>query len=727
MRKQLLILLFIVLSSPIVVAEAQENDENTVDLYLIKETVEITTDWTDISWGDSIPIYASNYTIVEGEDAIIGIEVSGLNLWVAKEGFDKTKVVVEIEAVIGKPPATVSLLVEKGDIKSTVIRVSALTETGEYSLIASKYSSGIGDFHHSVDLSEVYAHCLGQARTQKTVEDLRGKVYVFYYPWYGNRNGPSDNVIHWEGYTNEQIIASTDYPLLGPYDSKDPRVIRAHIALAKQAGIDGFILSWWGTHSFENIALGNALDVAEEMDFEISVYYESVRIMTKEQVTREMGYIIENYGDHPAFLHESGEPVVFVYVPNVYDRDTEFWLQVRETVEDQFGPITLIADNEETDLLPAFETFHTYIYTGDQSHQVFSELQNRINAGFIGSAEEIMSLLKNGGDLILYEKPFFVTVNPGFWFYEKGPEDLLAERNDGEKYAADWDAALDLSAHTVLITSWNEWHEGTEIEPSREYGFDYLEYTREYIEEYKGTTVAETTPEISLSVNSVLGSQQDTIQITASNAPMIAVNISVCDATTDLTLTGDFYTYLEEHHESGGWIQIPFIDSGETINITAEYSSEIPPGYGIEVNGYDASGNIYRVDGQRLKPVLTRLTCSVDDGSIVVGDQLSITGSISPVISDAPIEIQLESPTREEHIAKVQTDQAGSFSYDFQFIEPGQWRLKAEFFGDFNYYGNSTETLIQVKEKSLLNNWTFLAILAVMMFVAIILVSKRKG
>ncbi len=465
-------------------------------------------------------------------------------------------------------------------------------------------------------------------------------------------------------------------------------------------------------------AMETILNVAEAMDFEISAYYESVREMTQEQVTRELDYLIENYGDHSAFLHESGEPVVFVYVPSYKNRGVEFWLQVRETVENQHGPITLIADHGDPDLFPAFEAFHTYIYTGDQSYQVFSSAQERMSLGFTGSPEETIDSLKNGENLTIYEKPFFVTVNPGFWFYTKGPGDLLAERNNGGKYADNWNTALELDAHTVLITSWNEWHEGTEIEPSREHGFEYFGYTQDYIEQYKETVVTTNTPEITVIIDTNPETQSDTLQLTALNAPVVAVNVSIEGNVSGLSIMGDFISYLKEYHESCSWFQIPYIGAEETVNITITYDSEIPPEYTVEVNGYDTIGNIHKVTGKRSPPVLTILTCVVNNDQVAIGDQVIITGFLTPIVSEAKIKIQVTDPSQEVSIITVDTDPVGQYTYNFEVLEPGQWEIKAEFIGDFSYYGNSSEISFQVNQTN--NRLPINTIIIIILVVALI-------
>ncbi|MCW4047496.1 MAG: hypothetical protein NWE99_08060 [Candidatus Bathyarchaeota archaeon] len=83
-----------------------------------------------------------------------------------------------------------------------------------------------------------------------------------------------------------------------------------------------------------------------------------------------------------------------------------------------------------------------------------------------------------------YNKPFIATIVPGFnnaVASNYSPESLksIVDRQSGSTYRRFWQIAKDSSPDGYAITSFNEWHEGTEIEPSMEYSYQYLNLTRE--------------------------------------------------------------------------------------------------------------------------------------------------------------------------------------------------------------------------------------------------------
>ena len=64
----------------------------------------------------------------------------------------------------------------------------------------------------------------------------------------------------------------------------------------------------------------------------------------------------------------------------------------------------------------------------------------------------------------------------------RGAERVKFDRRDGGFYRDYWKIAAKFvvpDQRLLLITTFNEWHEGTELEPSVEYGDLYLKLTRE--------------------------------------------------------------------------------------------------------------------------------------------------------------------------------------------------------------------------------------------------------
>ena len=59
------------------------------------------------------------------------------------------------------------------------------------------------------------------------------------------------------------------------------------------------------------------------------------------------------------------------------------------------------------------------------------------------------------------------SVGPGFDGRRATPVRDVAPRRDGRRYDSMWRAAIEASPDVVTITSYNEWHEGTQIEPAR--------------------------------------------------------------------------------------------------------------------------------------------------------------------------------------------------------------------------------------------------------------------
>ncbi|HEX6971177.1 MAG TPA: hypothetical protein VF234_03070, partial [Limnochordia bacterium] len=319
-----------------------------------------------------------------------------------------------------------------------------------------------------------------QAMRYQNVERL---VLAFYYPWYGSLE-KQGRWIHWEGVdaASQQIASATHYPLLGPYDSHDPAVIDRHFSWAKDAGIDGLIVSWWGAGDFTDRAMPLLLDHAAQHGLKISIYWETVPYDTAEERIRwgtiDLAYVLRRYGDHPAFLKVDGRPVIFVYGRVMGQIGFYEWPAIVEQAETAYGgPFLLIADGIQRSNAALFDGVHAYNPVGWVVRTPPARLAEVSRATYAGEVE----IARRAGKIAA------VTVIPGYDDTKIRTPGLKAERNEGRTYKTLWEAAIAAAPDWILITSFNEWHEGSEIEPSAEYGETYLSITRRMSAAFKAS------------------------------------------------------------------------------------------------------------------------------------------------------------------------------------------------------------------------------------------------
>src|SRR5690606_6681887 len=85
-----------------------------------------------------------------------------------------------------------------------------------------------------------------------------------------------------------------------------------------------------------------------------------------------------------------------------------------------------------------------------------------------------------------------VEVPPGYDDENIGRANPIpVSRRDGALYDELWEAAITALPQWVVITSFNEWHEGSQIEPSLEHGDYYIRRTAEWADRFR--TVPERT------------------------------------------------------------------------------------------------------------------------------------------------------------------------------------------------------------------------------------------
>jgi len=307
------------------------------------------------------------------------------------------------------------------------------------------------------------------------------KVLTFYYPWYGVPDGPggAGKTVHWGHIdaANKDIEASTHYPALGAYDSHDPKVLEQHCLWAKDAGIDTFIVSWWGHNHYTDRAMDKILDSCQRHGLTACIYYETVpKPQTSESAADDIIKVLNKYGNHPAALKVYGKPVVFVYGRALGQLGLTGWLKAIELINKGYrGGVTAIGDQFSYGAARVFDGVHTY-NTAGKLRGLAPEAVRKWAVETYGSWIQVADQAGKISTL---------TVIPGYDDTKIRKPGLAVERYGGELYRAQWEEAIKADPHWVLITSFNEWHEGSEIEPSLEYQQQYLELTANYAKQFK--------------------------------------------------------------------------------------------------------------------------------------------------------------------------------------------------------------------------------------------------
>ncbi len=263
---------------------------------------------------------------------------------------------------------------------------------------------------------------------------------IFYYPWYSTE-GHDGAYRHWQqsGRRPPADIASSFYPLRGVYSSGSRAVLQAHMREIKAAGIGTVVTSWWGRGSLEDRRLGAVLAAARKM-----------RLLVAAHLEPYPGRSIESIEDDLQYLVIRGIREVYVYQPT--DFTTGAWASLNRRTTG----VVLLAQTGKVGFAAAarFRGVYTYdvlVYGG-------------------GSFARICAQARAAG---LVCAP---SVGPGYRAERAGSDRRLKTRKNGATYDSMWQAALRARASRVTITSYNEWHEGTQIEPARSGRSGYFSY-----------------------------------------------------------------------------------------------------------------------------------------------------------------------------------------------------------------------------------------------------------
>jgi hypothetical protein len=289
-------------------------------------------------------------------------------------------------------------------------------------------------------------------------------VLAFFYPWYGP--GAFD-----DGKMSDRPTA--------PYISDHPDVIDRQIAEAQAAGIDGFIVEWAGNGDITATNFPVIFDAAARHGFSITFYFVTNGAMQHGDPAQQLQDLLNRYSGQPAFLHWNNKPVFFVWAPDALPGGLNGWRDVRHRIDPNNGQIWSVETTNST-YLDVFDTIHLFSGGKWDAKNNFANVNNQFRGIVDGYNRTHAGAQRmwTAGVIPGWDETRLGRNNPG--------DVTLVDRRNGDTYAASWQSAIRSNPEWVTITSFNEWYEGTQIEPSASYGNKYLDLTRTWACQYKG-------------------------------------------------------------------------------------------------------------------------------------------------------------------------------------------------------------------------------------------------
>ncbi len=306
------------------------------------------------------------------------------------------------------------------------------------------------------------------------------QTWAHFMPWFVTPESSENGAwgIHWTMNTRnpenrdengKREIASHFYPLTGPYASNDPDVLAYQLLLMKYSGIDGVLIDWYGSSDWNDYKINriNAealIEALNETGLKFAIVYEDrtipevlkkdASIDRVEAGIADMNYLETNYFSRESYIHIDGRPLLLVFGPIEF-RQASDWEELFAPLSPE--PLLLVLNGKSNETRPVSSGEYIWVDQGSLDVKYGNKNQHDV---FIGGAYPgFLDYYKEGG---WGEGYFTIDHQLGKTFGET----LLKAKNAGVDY--------------LQLITWNDYGEGTMIEPTDEFGFTFLEAVQDF-------------------------------------------------------------------------------------------------------------------------------------------------------------------------------------------------------------------------------------------------------
>lgn len=426
-----------------------------VSLARVEIKIQTTSDWSSVSIRPGR--VGAQQIITRPSDVTVAPFATGWTLG-APGGVLRT---VVVRAVLEDRTSsdTFGVTVQKGRLGATRVEVTNTSGSPFAAALvvnnAPHDGTGNPDGPFVVTVSRTREQLYGSTPLIVPRADPVRRVLAFYYPWFDQA-----------AYAKPELVDRPSDPTAG---------IGRMSRQAREAGIDGFIVSYEG-----ETQTGKAFDevlLAAERTGGVATPYLEIRAANAARDLRQPTSIpmvlewlraVLRKSSSTAFLRSGGVPVVFIY--EMERLGPVAWKRILDQIAADGSAVRLVGDAPMGTFGKVQWGVHTY------NPNRFDNLASRYRASMLEA-----KLLAGPGepDPHLYA----ATVSPGFEL-----EPIVERGEGGAHYLDTWNAALGARPDWVLICTWNEWYEGTSVQPSEEHGDLALRQTAEQAERFRSQT-----------------------------------------------------------------------------------------------------------------------------------------------------------------------------------------------------------------------------------------------
>ncbi|NKI32158.1 glycoside hydrolase family 71/99-like protein [Croceivirga thetidis] len=320
-------------------------------------------------------------------------------------------------------------------------------------------------------------------------KDNPKKVYAHYMPWFQSKDYDGWWGHHWTmanknpeniDENGKREIASFFYPEIGPYSSIDPDLQEYHFLMMKMAGIDGVIFDWYGSRDYYDygimkLATETFMWRLEDLGLDFSIMYEDRTAVqavdlgyAPDAVTaakQDFEYVRDTYMTSPNYIQWEEKPLLLVFGPH-HIQNTSDWDEIFTVFPEQEKPhyATLWGASEP--------------WVGDSATGEFAWI-DRTHLEAHGHYYWHMNQPQNEDRLRIGSVyPSFMNYSElGGWGLQ---HDWQIEPDGGNIFVETLNYTHHQTADFIQLATWNDFGEGTPIEPTEEFGFMYLQLLQEY-------------------------------------------------------------------------------------------------------------------------------------------------------------------------------------------------------------------------------------------------------